>query len=127
VNEKIIFHCLIVGFALCICGMATGCRSQPNITDVSEPTIIQFTENLGRIQEQNYQFAAIADNLLTGIESIEDRISNTQNGIESAQTDARGAEQDIDAAIQLFIEYKQRVDQFISDYRKLQNQIKDSN
>jgi outer membrane murein-binding lipoprotein Lpp len=119
VNEKIAFRSLITGLILVICGMVAGCRSQQ---DVTGSVIIQSPEDLGRLKEQNRQLATIADDFVRGIESIENRISNAQNGIKSAQTDARGAEQDIDRAIQLFIEYKSRVDQFLEDYRQLQIQ-----
>jgi hypothetical protein len=122
-NEKIIFYCFITGVFLFFCCVAAGCRSQPN---VAGSTVIQSSENIGRLKEQNIQLAAIADDLVKGVESIEIKISNAQNGIESAQTDAGGAEQDIDTAIRLFTEYKQRVDKFIIDYRKLQDQIKNS-
>jgi septal ring factor EnvC (AmiA/AmiB activator) len=118
VNEKNIFYHLIIGFGLLVCGISAGCRSQPN---VAGSTIIQSAEDLGRLKEQNRQFTELADGLITGIESIEDRINNIQSGIKSAQSDALGAEQDIDRAIQLFIEYKSRVDRFLDDYRKLQN------
>jgi peptidoglycan hydrolase CwlO-like protein len=124
VNEKITFRCLIAGLILVIFGMATGCRSSP---DVAGSTIIQSAEDLGRLKEQNRQLAAIADDFVSGIESIEGRISNAQSGIESAQANARGAEQDIDTAIELFIEYKRRVDQFITDYRDLQDPVENNN
>jgi replication-associated recombination protein RarA len=123
VNEKIDFRYLIAGLILLICGMVAGCRSQPTIAG---SIVIQSAEDLGRLKEQNRQLAAIADDFVSGIESIEGRISNAQSGIESAQADARGAEQDIDAAIRLFIEYKRRVDQFIADYRELQDPVENS-
>jgi peptidoglycan hydrolase CwlO-like protein len=122
-NGKKLWCIITFGVILLVCGMAAGCRSQP---DIAGSSVFQSVENLGRLEEQNRQFAAITDDLVRGIKSIEDRIDNAQNGIESAQTDARGAEQDIDTAIRLFIEYKRRVDQFIADYRKLQDQIKNS-
>jgi chromosome segregation ATPase len=125
VNEKINFHFIIIaGLVLFVCGMATGCRSQP---DASGSTIIQSAEDLGGLKEQNRQLAAIADDFVRGIESIEDRISNAQSGIESAQANARGAEQDIDRAIKFFIEYKSRVDKFLKEYRQLQKQAEPSN
>jgi chromosome segregation ATPase len=123
VNEKNIFRSFIVGLFLFICGMATGCRSAANVVG---PTIVQSAEDLGRFKEQNRQLTDLTDNLITGIKSIENRIGNIQNGIESAQSDAVGAEQDIDQAIHLFTEYKRRVDQFIADYRELQSQIETS-
>jgi hypothetical protein len=126
VNEKNIRHWIVTGIILFVCCMAAGCRSQPNATkcqsqsDVAESTVIQSAENLGRLQEQNRQLAAITDDFVRGIESVEDRINIIQDGIESAQADARGTEQDIDRAIQLFIEYQSRVDKFLEDYRRLQ-------
>jgi chromosome segregation ATPase len=124
VNEKIICRGFIVGLLLFICcWMVTGCRSQPNIV---RPTIVKSAEDIGRLKEQNRQLTNLTGNLITGIESIENRIGNIQNGIESAQSDAVGAEQDIDRAIRIFTEYKQRVDQFITDYRKLQGSIENS-
>jgi outer membrane murein-binding lipoprotein Lpp len=101
--------------------MSAGCRSQPN---VAGSIIIQSSENFGRLKEQNRQLTELADDLVTGIESIENRMNNIQSGIESAQSDAFGAEQDIDRAIQFFIEYKSRVDRFLDNYRNLQSQVK---
>jgi t-SNARE complex subunit (syntaxin) len=123
VNEKNIFYYFVIGLILFACSMATGCRSQPN---VAGSTILQSAEDIGRLKEQNRQLTELTDDLITGIESIESRIDNIQNGIESAQSDAFGAEQDIDRAIELFIEYKSRIDKFLDDYRSLQNQIKNS-
>jgi chromosome segregation ATPase len=122
VNEKTIFRCLIcliIWTILFIPGVLTGCQSQPASAG---PAIIQSAEDIGRLKDQNRQLTELADDLVTGIESIENRIGNIQSGIESAQSDALGAEQDINRAIQLFTEYKSRVDQFLADYRKLQNQ-----
>jgi len=114
------YRVFIMGLIMLICGLGAGCRSQPN---VAGSIIIQSAEDIGRLKEQNRQFTDLADSLVAGIESIENRVGNIQNGIESAQADAVGAEQDINRAIQLFIEYKSRVDQFLADYRKLQDQI----
>jgi chromosome segregation ATPase len=124
VNEKNIIYCLAFVFILLFCGIFAGCQSQPNVPG---PAIIQSAASIGKLQEQNRQLTELTNNLVAGIESIENRISNIQSGIESAQTNAVGAEQDIDRAIKLFIEYKSRVDQFLNDYRKLQNQIEHSN
>jgi t-SNARE complex subunit (syntaxin) len=122
-NEKVFFRNFVVWLVLLICGMVSGCRTQPTITG---STVIQSAENIGKLKEQNRQLTELTDNLITGIESIENRIGNIESGIESAQTDAFGAEQYIDRAIRLFIEYKSRVDQFLNDYRNLQEQIKNS-
>ncbi len=126
-NAKVINHaCRIIIITFFCIGFGffwAGCRSQPN---VAGSDILQSAENIGRLQEQNRQITSIVDEFAAGIDSIENRISNIERGIESAQEDAHGAGLDIDRAIQLFIEYKSRVDKFFDDYRNLQEQIKNS-
>ena len=120
-NEKTDSRRIAFWIVMLAVWLVSGCQSQPN---AAGSIIVQSAEDAGRLKEQNRQLTAIADSLVSGIDSIENRINSVQNGIESAQADARGAEQDIDRAIRLFIEYKSRVDQFLDEYRKLQEQIK---
>jgi outer membrane murein-binding lipoprotein Lpp len=122
-NEKAVFYSVIAVAVLLATWMVSGCRSQPNAAGAN---ILQSAEDTGRFKEQNRQLAEIVNDLVSGIESIESRIDRVQDGIESAQADARGAEQDIDRAIQLFTAYKSRIDQFLDDYRKLQEQAQNS-
>ena len=120
-NEKRVSCRIAFWIVMLAVGLVSGCQSQPY---AAGSIIVQSAEDTGRLKEQNRQLTGIVDGLVAGIESVESRIDSVQNGIESAQAAARGAEQDIDRAIRLFIEYKSRVDQFLDDYRKLQEKIK---
>ena len=105
-----------------VCLFSTGCRTQP---DVPGSAIIQHSEELGRLKEQNYQLSEIADRLVTGIQSIEDRVGSIESGLESSRSDSIEAGEYLERAISLFIEYKRRFDEFLEDYRNFKNQIKD--